>query len=182
MAEEIQIAGSSEKAKIRNPLAPALLPFVTLGIYSIVWYYKVNKELAEMGKARNTQDLGTSPGTSLLAVLVGWIIIVPPFLSFYNTWKRKAAAEQLTGTTGGMEPGLGFLLTLLLSPVGYYIYQRDLNNVLTAQASGSSLPPAPPAPPVEQPAPPVEQAAPPVEQPAPPAEQPAAPTEPPAQG
>jgi hypothetical protein len=170
MAEEIQIAGSSEKAKIRNPLAPALLPFVTLGIYALVWYYKINKELAEMGKARNTEDLGTSPGTSLIAVLFGWIIIVPPFLSFYNTWKRKAAAEQLTGQSG-MEPGLGFLLSILLSPVGYYIYQRDLNNVLQAQASGgSSLPPAPPAPPVEQPAPPAEQPA------TPP------PSEPPAQG
>jgi hypothetical protein len=149
MAEEVQIAGTNEVAKVRNPLGPALLPFVTLGIYSIVWYYKVNKELAAMGKARNTDALGTSPGTSLLAVLVGWIIIVPPFLSFYNTWKRKEAAEKLTGQTG-MEPGLGFLLTLLLSPVGYYIYQRDLNNVVQAQAGGgSSLPPAPPAAPVE---------------------------------
>jgi hypothetical protein len=165
MAEEIQISGSSEQAKIRNPLAPALLPFITLGIYALVWYYKVNKELAEMGKARNTEEMGTSPGTSLLAVLVGWIIIVPPFLSFYNTWKRKAAAEAATGTTGGMEPGLGFLLSILLSPVGYYIFQRDLNNVLQAQASGSPLPPAPPAPPVQEPAPPV-----------------ATPTEPPAQG
>jgi hypothetical protein len=165
MAEEVQIAGSSEKAKIRNPLAPALLPFNTLGIYTIVWYYKINKEMAEMGKARNTEELGTSPGTSLLAVLVGWVIIVPPFLSFYNTWKRKCAAENLTGVTGGMEAGLGFLLSILLGPVGHYILQRDLNNVIQAQAGGSSLPPAPPAPPVEQPAPPV-----------------ATPTEPPAQG
>jgi hypothetical protein len=102
-----------------------------------------------MGKARNTDELGTSPGTSLLAVLVGWIIIVPPFLSFYNTWKRKEAAEKLTGQTG-MEPGLGFLLSWLLGPVGVYILQRDLNAVVTAQAAGgTSLPPAPPAPPVE---------------------------------
>lgn len=156
MAEEVQIAGTNEHAKIRNPLAPALLPFVTLGIYAIVWYYKINKEMAEMGKARGTDELGTSPGTSLLAVLLGWVIIVPPFLSFYNTWKRKCAAERLTGQEG-MEAGLGFLLTILLSPVGYYIAQRDLNNVWPAQAGGSSLPPAPPAPPVETPAPPTEQ-------------------------
>ncbi len=169
MAEEIQIAGSSEKGKIRNPLAPALLPFVTFGIYTLVWYYKINKEMAEMGKARNTDELGTSPGTSLLAVMVGWIIIVPPFLSFYNTWKRKVAAENMTGQTG-MEAGLGFLLSILIGPVGHYLLQRDLNDVLTAQASGgSSLPPAPPAPPVAAPA---EPAAPPV----------APPTEPPAQG
>jgi hypothetical protein len=160
MAEEVQIAGSSEVAKIRNPLAPALLPFITLGIYTFVWYYKINKEMAEMGKVRNTEELGTSPGTSLAAILVGWIIIVPPFLSFYNTWKRKVAAERLTGQEG-MEAGLGFLLSILIAPVGHYLLQRDLNDVVQAQAGGSSLPPAPPAPPVEQPAPPAEQPAPP---------------------
>jgi|tagenome__1003787_1003787.scaffolds.fasta_scaffold20180490_2 uncharacterized protein DUF4234 len=167
MAEEIQIAGSGEKAKIRNPLAPALLPFVTFGIYALVWYYKINKEMAEMGKARNTEELGTSPTTSLMAVLFGWIIIVPPFLSFYNTWKRKVAAERLTGQDG-MEAGLGFLLTILISPVGYYLLQRDLNDVLTAQAGGggSTLPPPPPAPPVQSETPAQPATPPPAEPPA----------------
>ena len=156
MAEEVQIAGTSEAGKIRNPLAPALLPFVTLGIYAIVWYYKINKELAAMGKARNTEELGTSPGTSLMAVLIGWVIIVPPFLSIYNTWKRKCAAEQMTGQQG-MEAGLGFLLNILIAPVAYYMMQRDLNEVLQAQSGGSPLPPAPPSPSVETPAPPAQQ-------------------------
>ena len=167
MAEEVQISGSSQMAKIRNPLAPALLPFVTFGIYTLVWYYKINKEMAEMGKARNTEELGTSPTTSLMAVLFGWIIIVPPFLSFYNTWKRKCAAENLTGQDG-MEAGLGFLLSILISGAG-----RSLPRAARPQRRGpgpglglvAAAPP--PAPPVEQPAPPAE---------------PAAPPEPPAQG
>lgn len=163
MAEEVQIAGSSEVGKIRNPLGVVGLSFITLGIYFFVWYYKVNKELAEMGKARNTEDLGTSPSTSLIAVLFGWILIfIPTLISEYKTWDRKCKAENLVGTDG-MEAGLGFLLTLLIGPVGLYIFQRDLNNVLQAQASGSSLPPAPPAPPVEQAVPPAEQPAPPTE-------------------
>jgi hypothetical protein len=154
MAEEVQIAGTNARAKIRNPLAPALLPFITFGIYSLVWYYRINKELAEMGRARNTDELGTSPGTSLLAVMVGWIIIVPPFLSIYNTWKRAAAAERLTGVQGAMEPGLGFLLSILLSPVGYYILQRDLNNVWQAQSGGAVQPAIPEGAPATPPAPP----------------------------
>ena len=157
MAEEVQIGGSDYRGKIRNPLAPALLPFVTFGIYTLVWYYKINKELAEMGRARNTEELGTSPGTSLLAVTLGVFIIVPPFLSIYNTWKRKVAAENMTGQDG-METGLGFLLSILTGPVGYYLLQRDLNAVLQAQAGGSTLPPAPPPPAVEStPAQPQEQ-------------------------
>ena len=60
-----------------------------------------------------------------------WIVIVPPFLSVYNTWKRANAAERLTAQQGGMEAGLGFLLSILLSPVGYYILQRESLNIVT---------------------------------------------------
>jgi hypothetical protein len=162
MAEEVQIAGTESRAKIRNPLAPALLPFVTLGIYTLVWYYRINKEMAEMGRARNTDELGTSPMTSLMAVLFGWIILVPPFISFYNTWKRANKAEQLTGRDG-MEPGLGLILVIFLAPVAHYILQRDLNGVWEAQAGGAqptiqpgapATAPPPPAPESAQPAPP----------------------------
>jgi hypothetical protein len=190
MAEQVQIAGSDYWGKIRNPLGVVGLTLITLGIYWFFWYYYLNKELAEMGKARNTDELGTSPGTSVLAVTLGAFILVPPFVSVYKTWDRKCKAEDATGQVG-MEAGLGFLLTILIGPVGIYILQSNLNKVLQAQAvAGSSLPPAPLAPPVEQPAPPappVEQPAPPappVEQPAPPAppvEQPAPPAEPPEQ-
>ena len=188
MAETVQIAGTNYWGKIRNPLGIIGLSIITLGIYGIFWYYYLNKELAEMGKARNTDELGTSPGTSVLAVTLGAFILVPPFVSVYRTWDRKCKAEDATGQVG-MEAGLGFLLMILLSPIGMYILQSNLNKVLQTQAAGgSSLPSAPPAPPIEQLAPyaapfeqpaaaaePVEQPAPPaapVEQPAPPAEQP----------
>ena len=198
MAEPVQIVGTDYWGKIRNPLGIIGLTLITLGIYWIFWYYYLNKELAEMGKARNTDELGTSPGTSVLAVTLGAFILVPPFVSVYKTWERKCKAEDATGQVG-MEAGLGFLLTILIGFVGMYILQSNLNKVLQSQAaSGSSLPSAAPAPPIEQLAPyaapfeqpaaaaepveqpaaaaePVEHPAPPtapVEQPAPPAEQP----------
>jgi hypothetical protein len=184
MAEPVQIAGSDYWGKIRNPLVVIGLTLITLGIYWFFWYYYLNKELAEMGKARNTDELGTSPGTSVLAVTLGAFILVPPFVSIYRTWERKCKAEDATGQVG-MEAGLGFLLTILISPIGMYILQSNLNRVLQIQAAGSSLPPAPAAPPIEQlaataapfeqPSPaaaPVDQPSPaaePVDQPAPPA-------------
>jgi hypothetical protein len=112
---------------------------ITLGIYGFVWYYKVNKELAEIGKARGSEECGTSPGTSLLAITLGALIIVPAFVSMYKTWARLSAAERLTGTPEGMEPGLGFLLSVLLSPVGTYILQSNMNKVLRQQAGDSAV-------------------------------------------
>ena len=165
MAEPVQIAGSDYWGKIRNPLGIIGLALITLGIYWFFWYYYLNKELAEMGKARNTDELGTSPGTSVLAVTLGAFILVPPFVSIYRTWERKCKAEDATGQVG-MEAGLGFLLTILIGPIGMYILQSNLNRVLQIQAAGSSLPPAPAAPPIEQ----LAATAAPFEQPSPAAE------------
>jgi drug/metabolite transporter (DMT)-like permease len=159
MAEEVQIKGTGEVGKIRNPLGVIGLTFITLGIYFIFWYYFVNKELAAIGKAHNTEELGTSPGTSVLAVTLGAFVIVPAFLSIYNTCKRLQAAERVTGTPQGMEPGLLFILWIFISPVAEYIFQANLNKVLEGQASGAgeisggatAPPPQAPAP-AEQPA------------------------------
>ena len=97
----------------------------------------------------------------MLAITLGIFIIVPPFVSIYNTCKRLAAAERLTGTPPGMEPGLLFILWVFLSPVAEYIFQSNMNKVLQNQAGGAGqmagAPAAPPpqaAAPVEQPAPP----------------------------
>jgi uncharacterized protein DUF4234 len=160
MAEEVQIKGTSEVGKIRNPLGVVGLTFITLGIYAIFWYYFVNKELAAIGKAHNSDECGDSPGTSVLAITLGALVIVPAFVSIYNTTKRLQAAERLTGTPQGMEPGLLFILWIFISPVAEYILQANLNKVLQTQAGGAgelaggqaAAPPPQAAPPTEQPA------------------------------
>lgn len=161
MADPIQIKGSGYTGKIRNPLAIIGLAIITFGIYGIFWYYFANKELAEIGKAHNTDELGTSPGTSVLAITLGALVIVPALYSAYKFCTRLSAAERLTGTPQGMEPGLLFVLYVFLAPVAAYIAQSNLNKVLQAQggggpalSTGAAIPQAAP----EQPAP--QQAAP----------------------
>lgn len=138
MAEAIQIKGSDYHGKIRNPLGVIGLTIITLGIYGIFWYYYANKELAEIGRAHNTEECGTSPGTSVLAVTLGAFIIVPAFVSAYKFCQRLNAAERLTGAPQGMEAGLLFVLYVFLSPVAAYIAQANLNKVLQAQAGGTA--------------------------------------------
>jgi hypothetical protein len=142
MAELVSIQGSQEPGKVRNPLGVVALSIVTLGIYAIVWYYKVNKEMAEIGKGRGTDDCGTDPLNSLLAITLGALVIVPPFVSLYKSCVRLSAAERVTGTPAGMGPGLLFVIYLLLSPVALYIAQSNLNKVLDHQAGGALQAPA----------------------------------------
>jgi hypothetical protein len=157
MAEEVQIAGTAATAKTRDPLGVALLALVTLGIYWFVWYYKANREMADLGRARGTDDLGDSPGTSLLAVTLGALIIVPAIVSVYNTFQRVQAATRLTG----VDPLNGWiaLLFYLFLGIGFPAYlQSGLNRVWGAQASGAvaESAQAPDTEPTEQPPPPAQ--------------------------
>ena len=148
MAEVIRIRGTPAEAKIRHPLAVFGLVFLTLGIYYFVWYYKVNREMRDLGRAVGAEDrLGRSPGTSLLAVTLGWLIIVPPFVSFYKTLRRIEAAQELTGAAERVSLALGYVLYLfglLFFPVEVIYAQSELNKVWRADVA-RTVPAAPPA-------------------------------------
>ena|SRR5436190_874039 len=153
MAEEVQIAGTEAKAKIRSPWAAALLPIVTIGIYYFVWYYKINREMADLGRARGkTDELGDSPGTSLLAVTLGALIIVPAILSTIHTAQRIQRAQRLTGIEPQLNGWLGLVLYLLIAP-GFWAYeQSELNKAWRASGAAPAIPAAEEAPVVTEPA------------------------------
>jgi hypothetical protein len=108
MAFELQIRDSEDRVKIRSPWAAALLPIITLGIYHLVWWYRVNKELADFGRARG-YDLGQNPTMSLLAVFPGALIIVPALVSYWRGTQRMQAAARVAG----QEPPNGWIALIL---------------------------------------------------------------------
>ena len=143
MAEEVQIQGTNEIGKVRNPLGVIGLMFITFGIYGIVWYYKINKEMADIGQAKGTDELGDNPMMSVLVVTPGAFILVPPFVSLWNTWNRLGKAQEMTGADQTVEPPLGFLLSIVVGPVGTYLLQTDMNKTLQQQAQIPSQTSAP---------------------------------------
>lgn len=139
MAEAVQIVNTDQQGKIRNPLGVIGLMIITLGIYGIVWYYKVNKEMATIGQSHGTDEAGTSPGMSVLAVTLGvFAFLIPPFVSVYKSCGRLRKTQELTGAPEGMDPVLLFLLWVFLSPIAYYFFQTNLNKALEAQAQLSA--------------------------------------------
>ncbi len=100
MAVTVQITDRGSTAKVRNPWAVPLLTFVTVGIYYVVWYFKINREMADWGE-QNHVDIGSSPGKSVLAVTLGAILVIPAFLSIWHTGKRMELAQQAANVDGG---------------------------------------------------------------------------------
>lgn len=131
MAEEIQITGTEATAKVRNPLGVVGLSLITLGIYFFFWWYFINRELRDLGRARGV-DLGESPGNSVLAITLGALIIVPALVT---EWRTCARIEQAEATAGVERPASGpviFILLLLIGPVGVWYAQSELNKVWAA--------------------------------------------------
>lgn len=137
-AQEVKIQGTDAMAKIRTPWVVAVLTIVTLGIYGLVWYYKINREMADLGRATgHSEELGTSPGMSLLAVTLGALIVVPAIVSLVHTHKRIVASQRITG---GGDPINGWLVLIMylvgLSIVAYAYWQSGLNKAWEAQSGG----------------------------------------------
>jgi mannose/fructose/N-acetylgalactosamine-specific phosphotransferase system component IIC len=144
MAETVTIEGQSYLK--RNPLGVLGLSFITLGIYFLYWYYKINEELQ-----RFEHDESISPTRSLMAMLFGWIVIVPPFIAMYNTAKHVQGVEQRLAIQPQLEPALTIVIMLFVA-IGNGIYIQEHLNRIWDRAAGSrpvpgapegALPPAP---------------------------------------
>ena len=128
MAEQLLIGPSRASVKLRSPWAVALLPFITLFIYLFCWWYFINRELADLGRAKGSDELGDSPTKSVLAITLGALVIVPAVWTHVTTFKRVQAAQRLTGVEP-LNGWIGLILYLLISPAFYAYIQSGLNNV-----------------------------------------------------
>ena len=122
-----------------------VLSTITLFVYAWFWWYFINRELRDLGRARGSTELGDNPTLSVLAVSLGALIIVPPFVSAYNTCKRIQAAQRL----GGEREPLNGWLALALFAAMFFVYipfafgyiQSELNKVWRNQELTDPLSP-----------------------------------------
>jgi hypothetical protein len=125
MAEEIRFEGAT--VKVRHPWLAWLLALVTLGVYGLVWHYKVNEELRAYSAAVG-RPLGNDPTLSLLALFPGALLYIPPIVTVAGTAWRIRLVRQLIGP-GDPErpwPWLSVVLHILLFSNIVYM-QRELN-------------------------------------------------------
>ena len=165
MAYEVNANGAI--AKVRNPWGVLGLSIITLGIYTIFWYYYLNKEFKEYGAAQGDQELAESqPGMSVLAITLGALIIVPAIISFVRTVQREQRVQEL----GGVEKVNGWIVLILYLVIGIAVppyMQSSLNKLwerypaLAEGGGGGAIPAAQPAAQPAQPAQPAGQEQPP---------------------
>lgn len=110
--------GTSLAGKVRSPFGVWGLSLITVGIYWLVWFYKINRELRDFDSR-----IQVDPGLSLLAQFLP----VANLVSDIKTGGRIRAAQQLAGMNGTCSGGLFFLINIFSFGICYY--QSQLNQV-----------------------------------------------------
>ena len=94
----------------RSPIAVLLLPFVTFGIYTLIWYV-------------TTKDRMNAKGAD---VPTAWLLIIP-LVNWYWMWKFCEGVDTVTKKSMGA--GVAFLLLFFLGIIGAAIIQDSLNKI-----------------------------------------------------
>ncbi|WP_234320366.1 DUF4234 domain-containing protein, partial [Streptomyces sp. SBT349] len=119
----MQPVGFGQAMPTRGPGVTWLLSMITCGIYGLVWWAKIQGELN-----RFDPRIQVNPGLSVLAFIPGAYLLIPPFVSTYNTGKRIAQAQRSAGLPETCSAGLGSVLSILFGAYIVY-YQSEINKV-----------------------------------------------------
>jgi hypothetical protein len=139
MARKVEARGAGT-VKVINPWVAFLLAIVTFGIYYIFWYGIRNSELNDFGEAasRGTEnELAVSPFIAIVAITIGGLLIVPPFISQWRFYKRIGRAQELVGLEHRISHVTGvllFALALFFLPFEVAYAQHHLNRLWEREA------------------------------------------------
>ena len=103
--------------KRRSPAAPLLLPFITFGIYTLVWFVKTKNEINLVAHSK---------------IPTAWLIILP-IVSIWWEWKFAIGVEA--ATNGGLGRHAAFWILFLLGPLGAMFVQIALNAAIDSPAT-----------------------------------------------
>ncbi len=109
-----------------------LWPVITLGIYHLVWYYKIHKEIAEFDRRRATPVAGPV----LVLIFLSWTIIAP-LISYHNAGRRIRSAQTSAGLAATCSPTLCWLLAFAVGLNTLYM-QTELNKIVDRYPGASA--------------------------------------------
>jgi hypothetical protein len=106
--------------KYREMLVQVLLMIVTIGLYSIYWFYQT------------AQELKTITGDAEAAPALWTVLLFVPFGAIYSWYKYAELYERAADAK--VDRWVLFLLWIVFSPAVWFIVQTDLNRRATASS------------------------------------------------
>lgn len=99
------------------------------------WWYFINREMRDLGRAYQVRDLGDSPGLSTLAITLGAWLIIPPIWTLVTTCQRIQRAQRLLGRDDLLSGWIVLALYVFTLGIGVHVYmQYELNKAWRSDA------------------------------------------------
>lgn len=139
MPDEVTLAGSPCTAKVRNPWAVLGLTLITFGIYSLFWWYSINREMRDFGRVQAVEGLGEHPGLSTAAFsgLTIFTLYISLVWTVVTTTRRVRRAQRAAGHSRELNGWISAALWIFTLTIGGMVYtQSELNKVWRAQGPG----------------------------------------------
>ena len=135
MAEEVFISGSDFRAKRRNPWGVLGLNLITLGIYHFFWWYYINREMRDLGRARGASGLGDNPAQSTIAMILGgFTLYIATVWTIVTTTKRVQRSQRVVGVQEPLNGWLAAVIWIFTLTLGGPVYlQYNLNQIWDQQ-------------------------------------------------
>jgi hypothetical protein len=135
LATEVFLAGTDFRAKIRNPWGVLGLSIITFGIYTIFWWYYINRELRDLGRAKRVSGLGDNPGLSTAAyILGGFLFYIPTIWTIVTTTRRIQAGHRVTQQADVLSGWLAAVVWIVTLGIGGPVFtQYQLNRMWNGQ-------------------------------------------------
>src|SRR5947207_14805 len=112
LARKVTVRGI--EIRLRRPWVAFLFALVTLVLYYGYWYYASKADLNEYGEKLEeaSNPLRVSAGMAFLAIGLGTLLVVPPFVSQWRFYRRIRKAQLLSGLDPLINHATGFALFL----------------------------------------------------------------------
>jgi hypothetical protein len=122
--------GAASPLKTREAVTEWLLCYF-VPLYSLFWFHRANAEMQQWSGGR----IDYNAGSSLVALTLGWFIIVPPFVAWASFQGRIRAAQQMAGLppTASFWGSVG---RMFLLGYGYKWHQDQFNEIAVRQPQG----------------------------------------------
>ncbi|MFD0772653.1 DUF4234 domain-containing protein [Streptomonospora algeriensis] len=120
------VAHPADAIKRRNPFGVWLgLPLITLGIYMLVWIYKIH---AEMDEANPRRTIGAT-GPMIAALIAPLTLFIWPAVATYKCGEHIAHVQRQAGLAPTCSGAIGLLLVIVFGLTPLY-YQSELNKIV----------------------------------------------------
>jgi hypothetical protein len=126
---------SGARIKVRDPWRVGILMVVTLGLYSWVWFYKVNRELRDYSESKPVAGVGANPALAVTLFVLGTIIPILGLVVWVWTLRRVQRAQVAADVPQpiGLWPTLVVAVVSVIPLVGlllwYEYVQFQLNQI-----------------------------------------------------